>query len=398
MNNKIRVATGFSIEKDPAKAIKEAVGQIKTSLKQEIPSLAFVFTSIEFANPIIAKNIYNSLGNIPTIGCSGAGIISNQGIFKRGIIILCVVLPSTISFNTALTREIRTKTTLSSGEELGEKLLRGFKGIRRDLGIFFLDGMLTDSSNFIFGLQERLGTSFPLIGASSSDNLKFFQSFINFNDESISDAASGVIFGGKINFGWGINHGWKPLGKPRFVTKAENNIIYEIDNYPAAKVYEEYMALNLNELKKQLKRISTFYPIGLNLQGEEEYLLRNIHSIGDDGSLIVQGNIPTNSLVRLMIGTKESCLQATSLALNEAKKNLYGKDISFLLIFDSASRSILLGRDAYKEIEIINKELENPVPIAGVYTFGEHAPLSAMNYYGKTYFHNQTITILGVEG
>lgn len=398
MNKRIRVATGFSIEKDPFKAVKEATGQIKISLNKELPSLAFVFASVEFANPTIAKTIYSLLDNIPIIGCSGAGIISNQGIFKRGIIILCIILPPTISFNTALTREIRTKTTLSSGEELGEKLLKGFKGIRRDLGIFFLDGTLTDSSNFIFGLQEKLGTSFPLIGASSSDNLSFFQTFINFNDDAISDAASGAVFGGKMNFGWGINHGWKPLGKPRFITKAENNIIYEIDNYPAAKVYEEYMALNLNELKKQLKRISIFYPIGLNLQGEEEYLLRNIHSIGDDGSLIVQGNVPTNSMVRLMIGTKESCLQATSLALNETKKNLYGKDISFLLIFDSVSRAILLGRDAHKEIEIINKELGNPVPIAGVYTYGEHAPLSAMGYHGKTYFHNQTITILGIEG
>jgi len=398
MNEKIRVTIGLSTENDPIKAVKEAVQQIKTSLIKEKPHLAFVFSSIEFATPIIAKTVYNHLDNIPVLGCSGAGIISSQGIFKKGIIILCVILPSSISFNAALTREIRTKTTLNSGEELGEKLLRGFKGIRRDLGIFFLDGMLTDSSNFIFGLQERLGTSFPLIGASSSDNLKSLQTFVYSNEESMSDAACGAIFGGKINFGWGINHGWKPLGKPRYITKAENNIIYEIDNYPAAKVYEEYMALNLNELKKQLKRISIFYPIGINLEGEEEYILRNIHSIGDDGSLIVQGNVPTNSLVRLMIGTKESCLQATSLALNEAKKNLIGKDISFILVFDSVSRAILLGRDAHKEVEIINKELGNSVPIAGVYTYGEHAPLSAIDYHGKTYFHNQTITILGVEG
>ena len=35
--------------------------------------------------------------------------------------------------------------------------------------------------------------------------------------------------------------------------------------------------------------------------------------------------------------------------------------------------------------------------MAGFYTFGEQAPLKSINYQGKSYFHNQSIAILGLK-
>ena len=65
-------------------------------------------------------------------------------------------------------------------------------------------------------------------------------------------------------------------------------------------------------------------------------------------------------------------------------------------VFDSISRYFLLGRQAEKELQIIRDGLGHDVPIAGIYTFGEQAPLKSINYLGQTYFHNQTITISGM--
>lgn len=393
----LNIGIGISIEKDAAKAVREAVAQAKTSIYKEEINLAIVFSTVEFSNQNTIKALTNLLGRIPIIGCSGAAIISNKGIFKKCLSVMLLSLPKTAFFNTAYVKEIHAKTALNAGEELGEKLLHGFSGIRRDLGIIFSDGMIEETSNLIYGLQEKLGTSFPLIGASASDNLQFLKTYTYFNDEMISDAVCGIIFGGKLNFGWGIKHGWKPLGKPRRVTKSKATVVYEIDDSPASKIYEEYLAWDTDKLKKELKRISTFYPIGIYLPGEEEYLLRNIHSIGNDGSLVFQGNVPEESLIRLMIGTKDSCLTATQQALDEVKKELYNKKIGAVFVFDSVSRYILLGRNANRELEIIKKELGDDTPIFGIYTYGEIAPLKAINYYGRTYSHNQTITILGIE-
>jgi hypothetical protein len=97
-----------------------------------------------------------------------------------------------------------------------------------------------------------------------------------------------------------------------------------------------------------------------------------------------------------MIGTKESCLAATHQAIEQVKKSLMGRPCNFVLVFNSVSRYILLGRRAEEELKIIKEALGKDITIIGLYTYGEQAPLRAINYLGKTHFHNQTITILGI--
>jgi hypothetical protein len=332
------------------------------------------------------------------IGSSSIGIISNQGIFTHGIIVLLLELPGGVYFNTALASQISKKDPISAGEELAEKLLFGFKNIRRDLGVIFSNGLIKDETAFLFGLQERLGKSFPLAGGSVSDNISSKKTYLYFDGQIYSDCVCAILWGGKLNFGLGVKHGWKPLGKPRYVTKSSGGRVYEIDGVPAVEIYKNYFGYDSSRLNKELKHISMLYPIGIHLAGEEEYLLRSILSIEEGGALSFQGNVPEASLIRLMIGTKDSCLAATREAADEVKKGLLGKPCNFVLVFDSVSRYILLGRQAGKELEIIKERLGEEIPIIGIYTFGEQAPLKSIDYQGKAYFHNQTISILGIGG
>jgi hypothetical protein len=392
----IKVGIGLSTERDPLLAVQNAIRQAKTNIQTDKIHLAVVFSTMEFANSVILKAIRNLLGSVNIIGCSSLGIISNQGIFKRGLVTMLLNLPEGVYCNTAFVKGISAKSVTNAGEELGEKLLYGFKNIPRGLSVIFSDGLMRDGSSFLYGLRERVGWSFPLAGASASDNLEFKRTYVYFNDEAINDAACGILWGGKLNFGLGVKHGWKPLGQPRQVTKSTANIVYEIDGVPAEKIYREYFDYDTSRLRSELKRLSILYPIGIHLAGEEEYLLRNILSIEDGGALVCQGNVPEGSLVRLMIGTKESCLAATSQALDEVKEHLLGKEVNFVFVFDSVSRYILLGRQANRELEIIKDKLGKDTPIIGIYTYGEQAPLKAINYQGRVYFHNQTISILGM--
>lgn len=394
----MKIGIGYSTEKDPTRAAQEALRVALVNLHTEKISLAILFTTIEFARGDVAKPISKLLGQTPILGCSSLGVILNQGIFKHAVAIALLSFPESIYFNTACVKEISAKTGTLAGEELGEKLTYGFKNIRRDLSMIFSDGLMRDGSGFLWGLQEILGTSFPLIGATASANLMFKDSYVYSNGESVNDAASGIIWGGRLNFGLGVKHGWKPLGKPRKITKSAGNTVYEIDGSPAANIYKEYLACDLYKLRQEFKRISILYPIGVYLPGEDEYLLRNLVSIEESGALVFQGNMPLDASVRLMIGTKESCLAATHQALAEMKQGLLGRPIDFVLVFDSISRYILLGRLAFKEIEIIKEELGDSVPLMGIYTYGEQAPLRAINYQGRSYFHNQTLAILGIGG
>jgi len=403
----MKIGMGLSIDKDPISAAREATRLATINLHSEKIDLAFVFSSIDLACIGLLKTIHLSLNSrVPIIGCTSAAIISHQGVFKHGLAVMLLSLPANVYFHIACVRNIKEKTALTAGRELGEKLLSGFQGIHRDLSIIFSDGLIDEGSNLIYGLQERLGKSFPLVGASASDNLRFFRTYLYFNEEVLTDSAVGIVWGGKLNFGLGIQHGWKPLGKPRTITRSEGNIIHKIDGEPAIKIYEEYLGRDLAELQKEIRRISILYPIGMYLAGEEEYLLRNILSIENNGSLRLQGNVIEGSTIRLMIGTKESCLNATRQALSEAKKILFAPIVditkseikNFVFVFDSVSRYMLLRKEADQEIEIIRGGFNQDTPIIGLYTYGEQAPLKAISYQGQAYFHNQTIAVLNIGG
>lgn len=394
----IKVGTGLSIARDHIIAATEAVGQAKKNidLENDKIGLALVFSSTDFSHQSVLKTISSLLGGIPIVGSSGLAIISNQGVFKYGLLIILFSLPEDIGFSTAYVKDINTKPIAESGKELGEKLLHNFTNSRRDLGIIFSDTLTQDTSGLIYGLEQKMGISFPLIGACVSDVFTLKRNYLYYEQQILNEAACGILWGGKLNFAFSVKHGWLPLGKPRYVTKSQGNIINTIDSVPAVKIFEEYLAKDDKEIKKDLKRMSMLYPIGMNLPGEEEYLLRSIVSIKEDGSLLCQGDVPQGSQIRLMIATKDSCLRATSLAAEELTKSLDPKKIGFVFIFDSASRYELLGRQIGKEIQVIQERLGKEIPIAGLCTHGEVTPLKSISYLGKPSFHNQTIVMTAI--
>lgn len=387
---------GLSTEKNALRAAEKAAMQAKYHTQANKIDLCLVFTTVDLAQPIMLDVIKKMFPEVPLIGCSSLGIITENQVYKHAVAILLISLPQGAYLNTGYVQGINSKSAVEAGEEFGDKLMYGFKNIPRDFGIMFSDGLLKENSSFLSGLQEKLGRSFPIIGACASDNLKFVKTYLYMDKNIFSGGACGAMWGGKLHFGFGIRHGWKPLGKPHYVTGATGNIIHTIDGLPAAFLYKEYLSADLPALRKELKRISALYPLGFYLSGEEEYLLRNIVSINDAEALICQGNIPQGSAVRLMIGTKESCLDATRRAAEDVKKNLRGKPCNFLLVFESTSRYTLLGRRIGEELRIIKEVLGENLPLLGIYTYGEQAPLTAIGYHGTPYFHNQSISILGI--
>jgi len=392
----MKISFGFSQLKEYIQATNEAIGQALVGLKNTPASLALVLTSAEFAHPLVLRTINNLLGEVPVIGCSSQAILTNQGISKYGFAILLLSLNQQTFFNIASVKNLNKNNALSSGQELANKLLYGFKNLPRSLSIIFSDRLITDGTNLINGLQMNLGKSFPLIGAAGADNFGSQKSFQYLNNQLLTESCNGILFGGKFNFGFGIKHGWLPLGKMRIATASSSNVIKEIDNLPAVKLYEDYFDKNRQTLTKELRHISIFYPIGIYLEGEKEYLLRNIISINADGSLVTQGDIPQNSHIRLMISTEDSRLKAVVGACQEAKKSLGNQAAKFVIIFNSASRSSILNKQNEVELDIIKEVFGRNTPLIGLLTNSEQAPLKAINYLGKTYFHNQSINILAI--
>jgi hypothetical protein len=91
----------------------------------------------------------------------------------------------------------------------------------------------------------------------------------------------------------------------------------------------------------------------------------------EDSSITFVSEVPQNAIVRIMTGSKESLLLASSEAATEAKASLEGNPPALILIADCVSRLLYLGDDAQTEISNISTRLGETVPMLGFFSFGE---------------------------
>jgi len=396
MNPTTYIGTGFSAHKNPFEAAKEASSRAKRQIRAKTPNLAIVFSTTHFSQHSLLEGVYFVFGdNTNVIGCSGYGVIDNSGVHKYGVVVMAIY-STKIKSGFGCIKEINADNTRWAGEKFARASLKNLGSTTREIALSFCDGLLEKNSELLSGVKDVLGRSFPIIGCSSADSLLFSKTYQYFNKEVLNKSIVGTILSGEGSFGYGLKHGWQPLGRPRRVTYSEGNIIKRIEENPAIEIYKDYFKKNTEEIKDLLNQISILYPLGIYLSEEEEYLLRNVIKIDNDGGLICQGDVPQGSQIRIMMGTKESALEAAKLAAQEAKYKFNDTAILGAIIFESVSRIKLFGYRINEEVETVKNTLGETVPFIGVCTFGEQAPLKSLEYRGESHFHNETIAVLTI--
>lgn len=391
------IGVGFSKEKNTATAAREASYLAKTQLRQSSAELAIVFTSTHY-NPQETLQIINqSLGSPKTIGCSTGGIILAQGLEKRGIGVLAIGSDE-IRFGVAAANEINATNALAAGTDLARNTIMDFGEHRRQAFIVLFDGLLRNNSLLVRGAQEILGKAFPIVGAGSSDNFYFKETRQYFNNKASNRTATALLLGGGARIGIGSDHGWRPLGKPRLADNTENNIIKTIDGKKASSIYEEYFGRDLKGFfPDQPNALGFLYPLGIRSQKTgEDYILLAPVGILSDGSIVCPGDVPKEAEVHVMIGKKDFCKQAAYNAASQARDALSGIKPKVVIIFESMARQKLLGRETLQEIQIIRDVLGLDVPLIGMCSYGEIAPLKTLESGGEAHIQNGNIVILAI--
>ena len=391
------ISIGFSQDEVPEKAAQIAALDAKKNLNSDGLNFAFVFSTVDYDPSVTLPVIYNTLQGMPILGCSTAGLVQSTSIKTSGIAIL-TVHSNDIQCGTGHIENINTFNPYQAGSMLANNCIEKYGRHGRAIFLFFIDGLLAGNQQFTKGIQDILGTVFPTVGIGSSDDFTYKASFQIYQNRILRNSATGLILGGHLNVGIGNRHGWRPLGKPRIIDKVEGNIIKSISGYRASYLYEEYLgdeALDLQTSKGD--KMSILYPLGIFVEGNKEYLLRNALSIGDDGSIVCQGDVPEKAEVHLMIGNKETCKHAAFEAAQEAKNNLLGKQPKAILVFISFARLKLFGRTAFQEIEEIKKVFAPDVPIFGMYSNGEICPFQSNERFKKALFQNCSIVVLAIS-
>ncbi len=390
------IGIGFSQDRDVELAAQSAAFLSKSNLGTDKIDFTLVFSTVHYPSQQSLPVIRKVLNNTKLIGCSTAGVILSDSIQAHGIGVL-TVSSDDIFFGTGSVNDIASQDPHQAASFLAKKSLSDFGQHNRGTFLFFIDGELKNNSSFLKGLQDIFGNVFPIVGAGSSDDFLFENSFQCFEDKSLNDSAVGTLIGGNCHVGVGTRHGWRPLGKPRIIDESEGNIIKRIDGQKAINLYESYLGQDAKELQHNKRgALAILYPLGIHVEGTKEYLLKNAIDILPDGSIVCQGDVPRGSEVHIMIGNKDSCKQAAVEAAQEAQNALLGKQPKLILIIESMARLKLLGRSAFAEINQIKEIFGHSVPIFGMYSNGEISPFQTIEKFKHPHLLNESIIVLGI--
>ena len=249
--------------------------------------------------------------------------------------------------------------------------------------VLFLDGLSSNITNFLENLYESTSMNTNIVGAGAG-KMTLKQEKVLFTKESIIQ--DGVLL---LTNSWDIQvsakHGWKKIAGPFIASDTHNTLLHSLDYKDAFEVYKEIVEndSNLSFDDNNFFNIAKSYPLGISkLDGE---ILVRDPIARDKNSLILVGDIDSNSVVYILKGNKEKLIDSARLATldaTEKKKNLRG-----IFIIDCISRVLFLEDDFKKELQAIKQSVpvEN-FTMLGVLSLGEIANTNQdyIDFYNKT--------------
>jgi len=348
------------------------------------PHIVFVFGSVQhFTSSEFGPLMKSCFPNSTVIGCTTAGEISSKGVSDNSSVF------TGIHFDKA---EIKsTKTQLTGADkcyDTGVQLATSLQGANLK-GIFLLgQGINVNGTPLVDGIRKVVGDKVQITGGLAGDGGAFKETWTILNGEiSNGHVVAFGVYGEGVEMTCGSLGGWKPFGPARRVTKAVNNVLYELDGEPALAVYKKY----LGEDAKGLPGSGLRYPFAiLNDNEDESGLIRTILAVDEAaGSLTFAGDIPQNGLLRLMHADGGSLVQGAKGAATAAFKNAKNHDGVGILI-SCVGRKLVMGDEIDEEVEAVQDSFGEHNPVTGFYSYGEICPQEG---FQQCKLHNQTMTI-----
>jgi hypothetical protein len=362
--------------------------QLGNALLEELgraPSACWLFTAPCEQLTELVSGIEDTLGMDNLIGCTTDGEISMTGL-STGAAVLCGVTTDQIQFHFACAEGLG-----EDAQNAGKRLAKQFPSNVRYAQIFS-DGLTGNGCAILRGITSVLGRHVPIAGGTAGDAGAFQKTWQFFKADVVTDAVVGIGFSGDFAVGTGVSSGWSPIGIAKRVTKACENIVYELNGQPALEVYERFLGKHADKLPS----VGVEYPLGLVHESEKTnkqdfHLLRATMSVNrGDGSIAFAGEIPEGCMVRLTCGDHASILEAAEQAAISALSELGGRSPAMAFFYSCMARKIVLGRRTWEEIDRVRLAIGPNLPIVGFYTYGEYCPISVD---GPNLLHNETASV-----
>lgn len=316
------------------------------------------------------------------MGCSTAGEICQTQVLDNSLVATALQFDHTTIQGFEIQIE-PNETSFAAGERLGQVI------DTTDLAHVFLlsDGLKVNGSDLVRGITQHLPPSVAITGGLAGDSDRFQQTCVVWNDSCQPGKIVALgLYGDRLQVGFGSLGGWQTFGPERWITKAEGNVLYELDGEPALALYKKYLGDHASELPAS----GLLFPLSLRDEHSDSSRVRTILAINETNqSLTFAGDIPIGSKAQLMRASFDRLVDGAMQAAATSLQNLAGTPTVAILI-SCVGRKLLLKQRIEEEVEGVQDTLGSGTVLTGFYSYGEISPFAPG---APCELYNQTMTI-----
>jgi len=314
------------------------------------------------------------------LGCSGVGVLTGEGEIegKSGLAVL-VLSSNELDTHPFLFHPLRDRE-----QEIGAEIARQVgRRLEKDALLVLLPDAYNGQPRRLFESIEEQHGFLPLVGAGCSENGAHGRTYQLYGETITTNAVSGLALTGSYKSFIDITQGCQPVTEPLVITKAQGNLILEINNRPA---FETFAKVIKGPLLEDLRRALAFVFAGLpsepqrNSVAPGEYLVRNIVGIDpQQGILAVAEEVFEGERMVFTLRDSQRAREDLNQMLQRQVANLRGKPPRLGFYFNCCARGTSLYGISGIDTAYIRLALGD-FPLIGFFGNFELGPLGKKNH------------------
>ncbi len=378
-------ASASSTLPESAGAASEAATALAAALGSGPVDLALAFLSTHHVRHAgrIAEILRGALAPATFAAASAQGIVSREHEIERGPALAVVAgrLPGVTLHSFVLFGESWTEAANDPLEFA--RLTPGTAGA--ELVLILGDPFSLDVERVLAGFN-RHSPGQRVVGGMASAGTRPGMNAIVLNDWVSSEGGLGIAFSGAVRADVVVSQGCRPVGPALEVTRAEGNLVIELDSQPALERAEQVLQeLGESERARLEHGLYVGRPARPGASGRGDYLIRNLLGADrDHGVLAVGDRIAANERVRFHVRDAETAREDLEMLLSP---QAFDSRAGAALVFACNGRGRGLHGRADGDIALLQEALGG-VPAAGMFCAGEIGPVGERNF-----LHGHTLSL-----
>lgn len=385
----MQCAEAHSTLDDPLLAADEAAETLRTRLGEGAIDLLLCFFTALYVDgaEALAERLKQRLTPACFAGVSGATVVSSDAEIESGpaITLLGARLPRVAVKPFVL-------ATAAWGEAMEDPLefARHTPGVDgAEVVLVFGDPFTLDAER-VLAAFDRHAPGVRVVGGMASAGMRPSANVLLLNDWVAHEGGVGIALAGDLRVDVVVSQGCRPVGPSLIVTRAEQNILVELDGQPALERVEQVLRALPESEREMLKHgLYVGRPAKGDASGRGDWLIRNL--LGADraqGLVAVGDRMRDQERLRLHVRDAATATEDLEMLLSP---QVFDTRAAAALMFTCNGRGRAFFGVDNRDITTLQQVLGGGVPVAGLSCAGEIGPIGGHN---RLHGHTASIALV----